>query len=186
MKSPPEFPTLETTRLSLEWIIEAHASELCDLFSDPELHRFVPLEVPTLEQQMERCKRWAKGQSPDGKELWLNWAARDKNSGKIVGHFQAGVKDDGIASIGYVVARDFQRKGLALEALQAVFYFLHKDLAVREVKAWSDTRNQASHQLAQKLGMTKVDQIKDADFFKGATSDEFVFSKVLAPGGAEQ
>jgi len=112
-------------------------------------------------------------------ELWLNWAARDNGTGKLVAHIQAGVKDDKVASVGYVVSRAFQRKGIATECLGAVFNYLQVSLRVREVKAWSDTRNEASHRLVERLGMVKVETIKDADFFKGKPSDEFVFSKVF-------
>lgn len=172
---------LKTERLTLEPITEAHAKELCEFFSDPELHHFVPFEPPTLEQQKERCMKWAARRSPDGTELWLNWAARDKASGHIAAHIQAGMKEDRIASIGYVVGRKFQRKGIATEALVAAFEYLRSSLGAREVKAWSDTRNEASHALAKKLGMVQVEYIKDADFFKGKSSDEFVFSKVFEP-----
>ena len=174
-----EKPTLETARLTLEPITEAHAEELCALFADPELHQFVPLEPPTLQQQTERCARWAKGRSPDGSEIWLNWAGRNKDTGKIIAHFQSGVKSDGIASIGYVVSRNYQNKGFATEGLEVVFNFLRSVLNVREIKAWSDSRNKASHRLAQKLGMKEIEFIKDADHFKGSSSDEFVFSKHL-------
>ena len=170
---------LRTLRFVLEPITERHTEELCEFFSDPELHHFVPFEAPTLEQQRSRCERWAKGRSPDGSELWLNWAARDKDTGSITAHIQSGTKGDGIASIGYVVSKSFQRKGVATECLEIVFAYLKDNLSVREIKAWSDTRNTASHNLAKKLGMIKVDLIKDADFFKGASSDEYVFSKVF-------
>jgi RimJ/RimL family protein N-acetyltransferase len=173
-------PRLTTSRLALDAIDESHAEELCALFADRELHRFIPHEPLTLEKQRERCTRWAKRRSLDGTELWLNWIGREKTSAKVVGHFQAGVKEDGVASVGYVVAREFQRKGLAFEGMDAVFSYLRDTLGVREIKAWSDTRNEASHRLARKLGMAQVDFIKNADFFKGANSDEFVFSKTFA------
>jgi RimJ/RimL family protein N-acetyltransferase len=90
---PPKFEDcLETDRLFLEPICEAHAAELCELFSDRELHHFVPFEPPTLEEQQKRCARWAIGHSPDGSEIYLNWAAREKQSRKVVGHFQGGIK----------------------------------------------------------------------------------------------
>ena len=73
--------SLQTDRLFLESIGEGHASELYELFSDPELHRFVPFEVPSLEEQKKRCARWAIGHSPDGSEIYLNWAAREKQLG---------------------------------------------------------------------------------------------------------
>lgn len=169
---------LSTSRLTLEPIDENHAEELWELFRDPELHHFVPFEPISVEKQRERCAKWAKRRSPDGTEIWFNWAAREKTTGRIMAHLQAGIKQDGVASIGYVVAREFQNKGFATEGLEAVFTYLNS-LGVREAKAWSDTRNTVSHRLAKRLGMTQVDFIKDADFFKGATSDEFVFSKVF-------
>jgi ribosomal-protein-alanine N-acetyltransferase len=170
---------LETERLILQPITVHHTRELVELFSDPKLHEFVPFEVPTFEEQEQRCARWSRGRSPDGSEIWLNWAARDRMSGKLMGHFQAGIKQDSEASIGYVMAREFHGKGFATEAMQAVLNCLRDQYKVKKVKAWSDTRNKASHKLAERLGMTIIETIKNADFFKGSISDEFVFAKDL-------
>ncbi len=170
---------IETKRLMLEPVTEGHAQEFFDLFSDSSLHTFVPFEVPTIEQQTERCRRWACGASSDGSEIWINWASRDKTSGKMMGHFQAGLTQDQPASIGYVVAKNFQGQGYATEALRAICDFLKTQRNVKTVKAWSDTKNLASHRVAKNLGMEVVDTIKNADFFKGQSSDEFVFSKEL-------
>lgn len=175
-----ELLRIKTPRLDLEPVTEQHAAELCDLFRDPDLHTFLPFVPLTLEQQFERCSRWAKRRSPDGSEVWLNWVGRDRATEQAVAHFQAGIKEAGIASIGYLVGTGFQRRGVATEGLEAVFAFLRDHFAIREVKAWSDSRNEASHRLARKLGMKQVDFIKDADFFKGSSSDEFVFSRAFA------
>ncbi len=178
---PLDQPGLNTTRLTLDPITENHAEELWELFRDPELHHFVPFEPQPLEKQRERCAKWAKRRSPDRNEIWLNWIAKDKNASHVVGHFQVGIKQDGVASIGYIVGSVHQNKGYSTEALEAIFRYLRDSLGVQEVKAWSDTRNIASHRLARKLGMLQVEFIKDADFFKGATSDEYVFSRRFEP-----
>lgn len=172
-----EQPKLATMRLTLEPITEDHTDELRELFGDPELHRFTPFEPISREKMHERCTRWSKRRSPDGKELWLNWIARLTSTAAPVGHFQVGIQQDGIATIGYLLARANQKQGLSTEALEKVFAYLRDTLGVQEVKAWSDTRNLASHQLAKKLGMVQVDFIKDADTFKGESSDEFIFSR---------
>lgn len=172
-------PELSTSRLALDPITEAHAEELWELFNDPLLHEYVPFEHLTLAKQKERFARWARRRSPDGKELWLNWVGREKQTRKAMAHFQAGIRSDGIASIGYLVARDFQRKQFAFEGLQALFQYLSEHLFVREVKAWCDTRNLASQNLAKKLGMVQIDFIEDADRFGGSMSDEYVYSKIL-------
>lgn len=160
----------------LEPVVEAHAEELWRLFGDRELHRYVPVEPKTLEEERERCRRWARRRSPSGDELWLNWVARHLDSDQVIGHFQAGVRASGEASIGYLVAREHQRQGYAAEGLSAVMRFLRAKLAVHEIKAWIDSRNEASIRLVTKLGMRQVDFLKDADYFKGATSDEVVYS----------
>lgn len=69
---------MDTPRLHLEPVTEAHAEELWHLFKDADLHDFVPFEVTTLDQQHVRCARWAIGRSPDGSEIWLNWVGRDR------------------------------------------------------------------------------------------------------------
>jgi hypothetical protein len=84
---PIKQPEIETPRMLLEPITQNHAQEIYELFKDPLLHVFVPLDPPTLEQQVQRCARWEKRRSPDGTEIWLNWAAREKKSKRIIGHF---------------------------------------------------------------------------------------------------
>lgn len=68
---------------------------------------------------------------------------------------------------------------LALEALKEIFDYLGSKVGIKEVRAWSDNRNVASHRLAERLGMRQIEFIKDADFFRGATSDEYVFALQL-------
>jgi RimJ/RimL family protein N-acetyltransferase len=172
-------PTLETLRMRMTPIHEQHAELLWDLYRDPVLHRYVPYRPGSLEKQRERCARWEKARSADGKELFLNWIAHTLQDDQPVGHYQAGLGQDGIASIGYLVSRAHQGKGLATEGIQVVLRLLTEELHAREVKAWADSRNLASHRVAEKLGLRKVDVIKDANFFDGAPSDEYVFSLKL-------
>jgi RimJ/RimL family protein N-acetyltransferase len=92
-----------------------------------------------------------------------------------MGHFQFTIPTTGVTSVGYVVKRSHQNQGMATEALAHLYDYLRDGLGIKEVKAWADTRNLVSHKLAKKLGMTQIELIKDADFFKGASSDEYVF-----------
>ena len=172
-------PTLESPRFILESITEVHSQEIHQLYSNPELHLYVPFEPGSLEEQRQRCIRWSKRRSPSQNELWLNWAAREKVSQQIISHFQVSIDRRAQVSIGYLVAKEFHRQNYASEGLCEVFKYLKSQLGVHEVKLWSDTRNIASHALATKLGFKKIEHIQNADFFKGASSDEFVFLKHL-------
>lgn len=168
-------PPLETKRLSLEPIRESHAAEIWALWQAPELYLFIPQNPPTLEALQERYRFWEAGISPDGKELWLNWMARERSTGAVVGHFQAGVPESKEASLGYTIALPFQRQGFASEAIVALCECLDRNYAVPTVRAWIDTRNHASIALIKKLGFRFEKKIFNADEFKGQVSHEYVY-----------
>jgi ribosomal-protein-alanine N-acetyltransferase len=167
--------TFETKRLRLEPLRITHASALQRIFWDPELYHFVPEDPPTEAELIERLEKWAKRASPDGKEIWLNWIAYDLDTEEVVAHFQATVKPDHSAAVAYLVPRIHQKKGYAHEGLSAVIQFLKKASSTKIVRAWIDTRNEDSIKLVEKIGMIRGKFLKDADFFKGATSDEWIY-----------
>lgn len=167
---------LETNRLILEPINEGHAPEMVELLADPDLHTFVPSDPPTVEKLQSQYKYWESRISPQEDELWLNWVGRSKSDGRLIGHFQAGVKRSLEASIAYTVGKEFQRSGYAYEGLTKIMELLFVEVDAESVKAWIDTRNQASIGLVKKLGMSQIEFIAKADYFKGTDSDEFVFS----------
>jgi [ribosomal protein S5]-alanine N-acetyltransferase len=69
----------------------------------------------------------------------------------------------------------FQRQGFAAEAVKGVLDWLDKELKSISTKAWVDTRNEASIKLLERLRFKKIETLQAADFFKGSSSDEFVF-----------
>lgn len=180
MLKPPsdDHLIIRTDRLVLEPIKVTHANEMVTVLSDLQLYDFIPQDPPDLGKLEKTYEVWARRISPDKTELWLNWAARWKDSDKLIGHFQVGYKPDE-ASIAYTVGLNFQRRGFALEALQEIIRFLKESLRCKTIKAWIDTRNKPSIELVKKLGMSQVNFIPKADHFKGADSDEFVFELVL-------
>ena len=123
------------------------------MFGDPELHGFTDSAPPSRAELRARCARWVTGRSPDGRERWFNWLARLE--GVVIGHFQASVRDDGVASLAYTVARPWQRRGLATEALRGVIDWL-RGLRVTALEASIDPRNRASLALAERLGLRVV------------------------------
>ncbi|MNR66553.1 hypothetical protein D3C85_1901010 [compost metagenome] len=51
--------------------------------------------------------------------------------------------------------------------------FLFNNYKLSHVDALIDTRNIASIGLVESLELKKINELKNADFFKGSTSDEF-------------
>jgi len=165
---------LETPRLLLEPILPAHAPMLNESLQDEELYRFIPQDPPpSLEALTDRYDFLSARRSPDGHEAWLNWAVRDKRSGDYVGTLEATVEEDPLAFIAYMVFVPYQRRGFAAEACGRLLEHLVDDYRVGVVAAEIDTRNTASIALVESLGFERVGFQKDADHFKGSTSDEY-------------
>lgn len=174
-------PPLETPRLYLEPITSKHADLLYPFYADPLLHTHVEFKPPTREEQKEHCLRWSRRRSSDGKTLHMNWVAKEKSSGLPMGHFQARLTLDHVATVGYLVARSHQGKGYATEGMLALFDFLASHHGAKEARAHTDTQNEAARHLALKLGMELKDTLKSVSHFKGSWHDECVFSIELPP-----
>ena len=169
----PEAP-LTTARLVLELLTEAHAAALVGALSDERLYRFIPQNPPASADALAaRYRRLEARRSPDGREAWLNWAMRLTASDAYVGTLEATVRPDRTADVAYVVFVPHHRRGYAREGLVRILAHLFGDYGVATVAATIDTRNAASIALVEGLGFARVATLRDADFFKGATSDEY-------------
>ena len=165
---------LETGRLLLEPILPAHAPALYERMQEERLYRFIPQDPPNTPRALEdRYDFLSARRSPDGREAWLNWALREKGSGDYVGTLEATVEKDKLAFIAYMVFAPYQRRGFAAEACGRLLQHLFEDYGVGVVAAEIDTRNAASIALVESLGFERVGFQKDADRFKGSTSDEY-------------
>ena len=171
-------PLLKTERLRLEPQVEAHTDALMQALSSPRTHEFVPGDPPLdRERFADRMKKLESRISTDGLQHWLNWTVF---SGlEVIGTVQADATDStSSASIAYMFHPNSWGKGFAFEATSAMLEHL-KSQGVTSFKAWTDTRNLASHKLLERLGFAKIEEIKNADEFKGSISDEFVYSLEL-------
>jgi RimJ/RimL family protein N-acetyltransferase len=165
---------LETPRLLLEPTLPAHASVLYERMQEERLYRFIPQDPPDTPRALEdRYDFLSARRSPDGREAWLNWAVRERSSGDYAATLEATVHDDRKATVAYMVFLPYQRRGFAAEACGRLLDHLFDDYRVGVVAAEIDTRNAASIALVESLGFERVGFQKDADHFKGSTSDEY-------------
>jgi ribosomal-protein-alanine N-acetyltransferase len=141
---------------------------------DEKLYRFIPQDPPApLKALTDRYDFLSSRRSPDGREAWLNWALRERSSGDYAGTLETTVYDNASAIIAYTVFVPYQRRGYAAEACGRLLEHLFDDYRVGVVAAEIDTRNAASIALVESLGLEQVGFQKDADHFKGSTSDEY-------------
>ena len=141
---------LTTARLDLEPLTVRHAAEAFPGFADPAAYRYMTGEPPhDLDALRAEFARLAKGCPREG-ESWLNWLARRRDSGALVGWHQATLTVP-TATIAWVTFAGHHRRGYALEGAEAVIAWLRQNGA-REIVAQSDERNAASRRTALALG----------------------------------
>jgi RimJ/RimL family protein N-acetyltransferase len=174
--------TLPSSRLALEPIREHHGERLFEVLQDPSIYTYVPTEPPaSVAALRERYAFLARRQSPDGREAWLNWAIRLESTGVYIGTVQATVREDATALLAYELGAEYRGAGYATEACRAVMRELVREHEVREIRAYVDTRNERSIRLLERLGFGRSGYIREADHFKGSSSDEHVYSWIPPP-----
>ena len=176
--TPVEETILETGRLVLEPLLPEHAPLLFEGLADERLHRFIPTDAPESAEALEtRYRKLSSRRSPDGAEVWLNFAMRLREEGTLpkasyVGMLEATVFPNRSAYIAYTVFVPFWRQGYAREGCARMLRHLLEDYRVLVVVAEMDTRNAASVSLVEALGFERVGTTLGADHFKGSVSDE--------------
>lgn len=146
---------IETPRLWLEPIVPEHAKTLYAPLQDPLLYRFVSQPPPESESALRRrFELLGTGRSPDGSQIWLNWAARAK-TGPYVGLIQATIEGDH-ALIGYDIFVPFWRNGYGKEACGAMVDVALREYGVTSVTAVVDADNAASIALLERLGFSRA------------------------------
>jgi len=153
----------------------SHAAEAFVAFDDARLHEFIGGAPLSCRSTAERYARLETGRSADGAQLWFNWMLGEAGSGELVGTVQATLERDGasdtdgsddcdcvIASLAWVVALPFQRRGYATEAARAVTTWLGHAGIVR-TRAYVHPRNLASAAIARSLGMARTTTLVDGE-----------------------
>jgi RimJ/RimL family protein N-acetyltransferase len=154
---PPDFESdLLTERLTVEPMQPWHAPLLYEQHADERMWSYEPPShragsVADLER---RFARYASRTSPDGTEVWLNYAVR-LTGGAYVGTMQATIAGKS-AWIGYSIFADHWRRGYGKEACERLVRFLFHDCGVQRIRATVDAENEASIALLEGLGFRRT------------------------------
>src|ERR1700761_5995149 len=146
---------LISPRLVLEPLRLEHADELGPLLSDASLHRFIGGTPPTPHQLQARLRRQIRGRSPDGNQLWLNWVARHRPDGPVVGTVQATIyleHSSAVASLAWTIGSAHQGQGLATEAAGLMASWLRRQ-GIACLRAHIHPSHDASMAVASAVGL---------------------------------
>ncbi|HJQ00779.1 MAG TPA: GNAT family N-acetyltransferase [Jatrophihabitans sp.] len=156
-----ELPALRTARLLLEPITVEHASELATALRDDSVYAFIGGRPEPASWWQCRLAAWQRRRSPDGTELWLNWAVRITANMMVIGYVQTTVAEQQ-ADIAYVIGLPWQRQGYGREATAAMVDYVVAEFGIATVRAWIADGHIASQRVAQATGLAASDE-RDAD-----------------------
>lgn len=152
----------ETERLYLRNILPEDETDLFEMDSDPEVHRFLENNpVTSIEQIREVIGMLTKQYEENG---IARWAVVDKNTHECLGW--AGLKYFGEEGMnkhthfyehGYRFKQKHWGKGYATEASRAILAYGFKNLQVESIYAITDVNNLKSQKILQKLGFKYIE-----------------------------
>ena len=148
---------IRTDRLLLEPLVPGHAEAMFEVLRDPQIYRHLDYgPPPSAEHLRSLYQRLQAGRSPDGSELWFNWAVMPQGAGPA-GYVQATVLPNSSAWVAYVFSPSSWGRGWATEATRGMIGHLAEAHRVRRCMAVAEADNQRSIALLARLGFMPAD-----------------------------
>jgi ribosomal-protein-alanine N-acetyltransferase len=144
---------VSSSRIVLEPLEARHADLLFEGLLDDRIYTHLDDDAITdLPSLRARYRRLQERRSPDGSQIWLNWAIRLVTDHSYVGYVQATIAPPGMAEVAYVVFPSHWGRGLASEAVTLMCDELEREHQVSHFFAHVEAENAASRRLLATLG----------------------------------
>lgn len=175
--STAAFTTLESERLILRRFRDGDLVPFLAYLNDPLVARYQSWESYT-EQQAREVIEKQKRLEPGIAGQWFTFAVELKETRALVGHVALKMpeEDERQGEIGFTFSREYQGKGLALEASARVLDYLFTDLCLHRVTAITDCENEKSISLLERLGMRREGHLIENVWFKGKWGSEYLYA----------
>ncbi|MGF1746342.1 GNAT family N-acetyltransferase [Vibrio minamisatsumaniensis] len=171
---------IHTQNLSLKIIEASEAQELSQLIqSSPSLLPWLDWchsEFSIVESEkfiLATRLNWVKADS-------FGFGIFERKDNKLVGMVAINelYHTFNMASLGYWVGDEFQRQGIAKEAVQALFEFCFAQLKLTRLEIVCDTNNLPSQKLIESCGAERETIAKNRYLFNGKPRDGVVYSVI--------
>lgn len=142
----------ETKRCIIREFEPKDMDALWELYSDPEITEYIDDLFPYDEELEYENKYIEHIYRYFGYGMWLVF---HKETGKLIGRAGIESKDYQEGSeieMGYVIAKEYQKKGYATEVCQGIMEYAMKELDIKKINCLIDKNNYPSIALAKKLG----------------------------------
>ena len=172
-----DFVNLETARLILRHFTDADLVPFMAYRNDPDVARYQGWERIS-EAEAHTFIAEQKLVQPGVPGQWFQIAITLKETGTLVGDCALKIDehDERQTEIGYTLARAYQGKGIAAEAVSRVLDYAFRTLELHRVIAVTDCENTASVTLLERLGLRREGHFIQNVWFKGKWADEYLYA----------
>jgi RimJ/RimL family protein N-acetyltransferase len=172
-----DFVNLETARLILRHFTDADLVPFMAYRNDPDVARYQGWEGIS-EAEAHAFIAEQKLVQPGVPGQWFQIAIALKETGMLAGDCALKIDehDERQAEIGYTLARAYQGKGMAAEAVSRVLDYAFRTLELHRVIAITDCENAASIALLERLGLRREGHFIQNVWFKGKWADEYLYA----------
>lgn len=166
---------LITPRLRLISLEDKHLDDLFSIYSDEETMRYwddFPHKDHTKTKELLELL-----QNRINNQTGISWGIiLNKKSNNIIGTISYNrYSKNGLATIGYILSRNFWNKGLMSEALAEFIEYGFSNLGIHRIEAHVEPGNVASEMLLLKVGFKKEGLLRERHFYKGSYQNLIIY-----------
>jgi RimJ/RimL family protein N-acetyltransferase len=175
--SEAEFTQIESERLTIRRFKDPDLSPFMAYRNDHEVARYQSWdslderEARAFIRGMESARAGVPGE-------WFQFAIESKETRDLIG--DCGLRVDEHepyrAEIGFTLAREYQGRGFASEAVSRLLDYAFDALGLHRVVAIADCRNAPSWALLERVGMRREGHFLENVWFKGGWADEYLYA----------
>ncbi len=175
--SEATFTQIESERL---WIRRFKDSDLAPFMAyrnDPKVARYQSWDSCD-DQEARAFIREMESAQPGVPGEWFQFAIESKQTQDLIGDCGLRVDEDEPyrAEIGFTLAREYQGRGLASEAVSLLLDYAFDTLGLHRIVAIADCRNAPSVALLERLDLRREGHFLENIWFKGRWADEYLYA----------
>ncbi|WP_044640017.1 GNAT family N-acetyltransferase [Risungbinella massiliensis] len=170
---------LNTKRLYLRKMEVSDSSSLFQIWSDPDVTRFMNISHFTDENQAKDMITLLDELAQDHKAI--RFAILEQECNEIIGSCGYNSLDfeNAKAEIGYDIAKAYWGRGYASEAIQSLLDYGFSDLKLNRIEAKVEPDNVNSIKVLQKLNFTFEGTLRQSERSKGKFIDLHMYSRLI-------
>jgi ribosomal-protein-alanine N-acetyltransferase len=169
---------IETERLVLRKYQDRDVSDIIEYSREADFWLARSLDWTPTSDSVKAYFEAQRDLQPESFPQWMNLMMEFKSERKVVGCVGIGVtnKEQGQASIGWMLSCRYQGQGLATEAAQELVDFGFGSMGLHRIFARTGKANTRSWLLMERLSMRREAHFRQSHMVRDEWDDEFVYA----------